>query len=161
MLAGAGTLLCTALLGPWILWRGRRWLGLCALAIGMVLVVACLLQGFERLSPRQSGRAIAEKMRPLLHPSTRLYTVRMYDQGITFYTGRKFTLVEFVDEFRLGLAAQPERGIGTIAEFRADWQRPGEALAIMQHDIFLTLRAQGMPMQVVHEDPRRALVRKP
>jgi 4-amino-4-deoxy-L-arabinose transferase-like glycosyltransferase len=161
MLAAACALLATALAGPWLLWRGRRWIALMAMATGMVLMVGALLQAFERLSPRQSGLDVAEKMVPLIHPGTRLYSVRMYDQGVPFYTGRALRLVEYVDEFELGLRAQPEAGLARLDDFRADWVRPGDALAIMQPDIFLTLRALGLPMQLVHEDPRRVLVRKP
>ena len=39
--------------------------------------------------------------------------------------------------------------------------RPGEALAIMQPGAFEKMKALGLPMQVLHDDPRRVLVRKP
>jgi len=39
--------------------------------------------------------------------------------------------------------------------------RPGEALAIMHPDTYQDIRSRGLPMQLVHEDPRRILVRKP
>ena len=48
-----------------------------------------------------------------------------------------------------------------LGRFREEWVREGDALAIMQPDIYQALRAQGLPMQLVHEDPRRVLVRKP
>ena len=48
-----------------------------------------------------------------------------------------------------------------VATFRGEWLRDGDALAIMHPDIYQALRAQGLPMQLVHEDPRRVLVRKP
>jgi len=51
--------------------------------------------------------------------------------------------------------------IPDIGAFPREWLREGEALAIMHPDIYQALRAQGLPMQLVHEDPRRVLVRKP
>lgn len=35
------------------------------------------------------------------------------------------------------------------------------ALAIMHPDTYQALRAQALPMQVLHEDPKRVPVRKP
>ena len=61
----------------------------------------------------------------------------------------------------MGLKAEPELRIAKLADFAAQWLRPGEALAIMQPDTYESLRAQGLPMQLLHQDPRRVLVRKP
>jgi hypothetical protein len=36
-----------------------------------------------------------------------------------------------------------------------------DAMAIIQPDFYQVLRSWGLPMRVVHEDPRRVLVRKP
>ena len=66
-----------------------------------------------------------------------------------------------MDEFETGLRSEPGKAIANLADFPAQWQRPGEALAIMQPDLLERLRAQGLPMQVLHDDPRRVLVRKP
>jgi Aminoarabinose transferase C-terminal domain len=87
--------------------------------------------------------------------------VGMYDQTLPFYLGRTLKLVKYVDEFELGIKAQPELQLATLDEFRADWVRPGEALAIMHPDTYQDIRSRGLPMQLVHEDPRRILVRKP
>ena len=160
-LAGAAVLLATSVLGPVLMLRGRRWLALAVIAIGSVLMVDCLEDAYESMAPRQSGLAVAERMRPLLHADTRLYSVRIYDQTVPFYIGRTLTLVDYADEFETGLKAQPGLRIDKLADFPDHWLRPGEALAIMHPDTYQTLRAQGLPMQLVHEDPRRVLVRKP
>jgi hypothetical protein len=100
-------------------------------------------------------------MKPMLTPATRVYSVRHYDQTVPFYIGRTVTLVDYVDEFELGLSAEPGKNIEHVEDFPAAWLRPGEALAIMQPDLAAKLMAQGLPMQVLHHDPRRVLVRKP
>ena len=150
-----------ALVGAVFLWRGRRLVGLITVAIGTLLMVGGIQHGFEKFSPRQSGEIVALKMKALLSPATRVYSVQHYEQTIPFYLGRTMTLVDYVDEFALGLASEPERGIARIDDFVADWQRPGDALAIMSAGIHHRLRERGLPMQIVHQDPRRLLVRKP
>ena len=160
-LVGSAVLFATGVIAPMLLARGRRWLAMIVVAIGTMVMVDCLEDAFEAMAPRQSGLAVAEKMRPLLTPATRLYSVRIYDQTVPFYIGRTLTLVDYLDEFETGLKAQPELRIDKLDDFPADWQRPGEALAIMHPDTYQKLRSQGLPMQLLHEDPRRILVRKP
>jgi len=160
-LGGAGVLLAVGVVGPWLLWRGRRWAALIAVAIGSLFLIECLEDAYEKLAPRQSGLMVAEKLRPLAGPSTRLYSVGIYDQTLPFYLGRTMTLVDYVDEFETGLKSQPQLGIPDVPAFKAEWLRQADALAIMHPDIYQALRAQGLPMQLVHEDPRRVLVRKP
>ena len=160
-LAAAGILFLVGVGVPMILLRGRRWRAMALAALGTVLLIGCLERAFERMAPRQSGLAVAERIRPLLTPATRLYSVKMYDQTVPFYLGRTVTLVDYGDEFETGLKTQPELRIDDVARFPDEWLRPGDALAIMHPDIYQTLRAQGLPMQVVQEDPRRVLVRKP
>jgi len=141
--------------------EARRWQALAAVAIGSLVAVGLLGKAYETLTPRQSGIAVAAAMKPLLGPSTRLYSVSYYDQTVPFYTGRTLTLVSYVDEFETGLAAQPQLAVAHLDDFPAEWLRPGDALAIMQPGAYEKMKAAGLPMQVVQSDPRRVLVRKP
>jgi 4-amino-4-deoxy-L-arabinose transferase-like glycosyltransferase len=161
MVVGAFALLCAAIAGTWLLARGRRMLAIVIVAFGTVLAIERLEEAYEVLSPRQSGFVVAEKMRPWLSPATRLYSVGHYEQSVPFYIGRTMTLVDYRDEFALGIQSEPGRIVEKVAQFPAQWQRPGEALAIMQPDLYDKLKAQGLPMQLLHADSRRVLVRKP
>jgi hypothetical protein len=96
-----------------------------------------------------------------LAATARIYSVNYYEQTVPFYLGRTVTFVDYTDEFDLGLKAEPGHDIPDLANFPAEWLRPGEALAIMHPGVFEKLKAQGLPMQVLHEDPRRVVVRKP
>jgi hypothetical protein len=104
---------------------------------------------------------VAQVMKPYAGPGTRVYSVGYYDQTVPFYIGRPVTLVEYVDEFETGLRAEPGLAIAKLADFPAEWLRQGDALAIMHPGSFAQMRAAGLPMQVLHTDPRRVLVRKP
>ncbi len=141
--------------------RGQRWAGVVAMAFATVLMLECLQDAYRHLSARQSGYEVAQEMKPYLASATRVYMVAHYDQSVPFYIGRTVTLVDYVDEFELGEKAEPELWVPAIEAFAAEWQRPGDALAIMQPGAYEKLKASGLPMQVLHDDPRRVLVRKP
>jgi 4-amino-4-deoxy-L-arabinose transferase-like glycosyltransferase len=158
--AAAG-LFVGGVLTAWLLFRGRRWRGLVAAAATSVLLVECVAQSFDVLAPRQSGRDVARVIAARLTPETRLYSVHYYEQSVPFYVGRTFTLVDYVDEFETGQKSEPGLSIPRLGDFPAAWQRPGEALAIMHPETYRSLRDSGLPMQLLHEDPRRVVVRKP
>ena len=141
--------------------RQARWEAMTVAALGVVLALGALGVAYNALTPRQSGRDIAGAIRPWLASNPRIYSVDYYDQTIPFYLGRTVTLVSYVDEFETGLAAEPGKSIARMAEFPPEWLRPGEALAIMQPRAFAQMKELGLPMQVLHDDPRRVLVRKP
>jgi 4-amino-4-deoxy-L-arabinose transferase-like glycosyltransferase len=161
MLLATCALLVAAVAGTWALARGRRMLAIVLVAFGTVVAVERLEDAYEEMSPRQSGLAVAEKMRPWLTPATRLYSVRHYEQSVPFYIDRTMTLVEYYDEFALGIQSEPGRIVEKLAQFPGEWQQSGDALAIMQPDLYEKLKAQGLPMQLLHADSRRVLVRKP
>ena len=152
----AGAVVSTAFLR-----RGRKWAGIVVLAVATVIFYDCAEDGYEELSPRQSGHDVAMKMIPWLKPGTRIYSVRHYEQSVPFYIKRTMTLVNYLDEFELGEKSEPGLSIPTVAEFTRDWVREGDAIAIMQPGAFEELRTEGLPMTLLHEDPRRVLVRKP
>jgi 4-amino-4-deoxy-L-arabinose transferase-like glycosyltransferase len=158
----AGAILVVALAAAtFALRRGRRWLAVVTIAVASVLMIDCLEDAYEEFSPRQSGHEVAQKMLPLMGPDTRVYSVKIYDQTVPFYLGRTVKLVDYGDEFETGLRAEPGSHIERIEDFPAEWLRPGDALAIMQPSYFEQLERQGLPMEVLHRDPRRILVRKP
>lgn len=161
MIAAAVVLTLGLAIATWMLARGRRWVAIGVIAFANVLMADCLEDAYEEFSPRQSGLDIAVKMRPLLTPETRVYSVKIYDQTVPFYIGRAVRLVDYVDEFETGQRAEPDSHMARLADFPADWRRPGNALAIMQPGTFEEFQRQGLPMQLLHQDPRRVLVRKP
>jgi 4-amino-4-deoxy-L-arabinose transferase-like glycosyltransferase len=157
---GAAIFSVLTLLVPWLLYTGQRWLALVTMAVGMLVVVDRVEDGFRHVSPRQSGRGVAERIKPLLRPGMPVYSVGMYDQTLPFYLGRTVKLVEYTDEFATGLRSDPGQRV-SLDDFTREWRLPGEALAIMHPDFHRRLRAAGLPMNVLHEDLRRIVVGKP
>jgi hypothetical protein len=158
----AGAILIASCLGfAWTLFNGHRWVSLVGTAFATVMIVGCVDNAYEELSPRQSGQQLARVMAPVVRADTRLYSVSHYDQTLPFYLGRTLMLVNYVDEFETGQKAEPACCIAKLDDFPTEWLRPGDALAIMQPGAFEKLKALGLPMQVLYDDPRRVLVRKP
>jgi hypothetical protein len=71
--AAVAALLVGTLGGAALLMSGRRWLGIAAVALAALLVIECIEEGYEKLSPRQSGKAVAQSLIPWMNRSTRLF----------------------------------------------------------------------------------------
>ncbi|HEX5629933.1 MAG TPA: phospholipid carrier-dependent glycosyltransferase [Usitatibacteraceae bacterium] len=140
---------------------GRKWGALATMVAATLLFVDFVEDGYERLSPRQSGKQVAGLIARGLTPATRLYSVGIYDQTVPFYLKRTLTLVAYYDEFSTGIRHEPQLAIPTLEAFAADWVRPGEAMAIIHPDLHEQLSSRGLAMNLLHRDERRILVRKP
>lgn len=145
----------------WQLRAGRKWAAIALMIAASVIFVDCFEDAYERLSPRQSGQAVSAILKPKLTAETRVYSVRYYDQTIPYYLGRTVTLVNYEDEFAMGLNQEPHKAISTLKDFAVAWSQPGPAAAFIHPDAFKYLEALALPMTVLHSDERRMLVVKP
>lgn len=162
MIIGAAIAIAVApLFAALLLRRDQRWPAFMVAALGVVAMVGFVEDAYERLLPRQSGYEVAQAIREAATPQARVYQVKMYDQTVPFYLQRTTKIVDYGDEFELGFAAEPGSHIVHWSDLVPEWERPGDAVAIMQPEIYAKFRAMGLPMKVLHEDSRRVLVRKP
>ena len=159
--AAAAAFTAGLLAAAWFARGGQRWSALALVALGNAVFVGGLVEAYGVFSPRQSDQEAAAHLEPYVKPSTRLYSVKIYDQSLPFYLRRTLKLVGYVDEFETGLKAEPGIGIDRLEDFRPEWLRPGDAVAIIQPGVFEELQREGLPLQVVHQDSKRVLVRKP
>jgi len=140
---------------------GRRLGALAGLAAGGLLASLLVLNGHDSFAPSFSSDALARKMRGTVPPDAPFYSVRTYDQTLPFYLRRTFTLVEFRDELDFGLRQEPQLAIHDFEQFRSRWLSEPRAYAVTTHEQLALLRQAGLPMEIVAEDPRRVVVRKP
>jgi 4-amino-4-deoxy-L-arabinose transferase-like glycosyltransferase len=161
IVAGLVVLTVALAAGALRLRAGRKWGAVLTIVVASLLFVDFVEDGYERLSPRQSGLQVATRIRERLSPATRVYAVGIYDQTVPFYLGRTVTLVDYRDEFSMGLRLEPGRSIPTLEEFARDWVRPGDAMAIIHPDIHGKLASRGLAMTLLHRDDRRILAAKP
>jgi len=140
----------------------RRDLAVLTMAIAGFLSVQLILTGFEPYGNLRAGKTLALKMLPELKPDTPIYSVRTYEQSMTFYLKRTVVLVDYWDEFTFGLRQQPELAIPTIEGFVEKWQQHSaaqvKAVAIVSYEAYEALKTKGITMRVVTEDSRRMVI---
>jgi len=159
--AAALILLAGAIVTTLLMLRRKRWPALAVAAFAAILLIDCGEEAYEEITPRQSGVEVAAKMKAQMSPATRLYSVGHYEQTVPFYLRRTIQLFDYEDEFEVGQKAEAKFAKRDLHEFPPEWQRPGDALAIMLPLVYEKMKAQGLPMVVLHADPKRVLVRKP
>ncbi|MDD5330284.1 MAG: glycosyltransferase family 39 protein [Sulfuricella sp.] len=159
--AAALVWLVGSLLGLYLLKKERRRAGILAFALSGLVFAQTALTGHESLSPSNSAWLLARQIQPYLKPDAPFYSVGMYEQTLPFYIKRSVTLVAFQDEMEFGLTQEPGRWLPTFAEFEQAWKKQPYALAIMQPDTLQQFKASGLPMQIIAQDTRRVVIKKP
>ena len=91
-------------------------------------------------------------------PAVPIFAVQSYQQSLVFYLRRPVILVDYRDEFDLGLTFDPERGIATLPEFARRWLALNVGFAVMQPRTQDRLSALGVPMRVVARFPDRLII---
>ena len=154
--------LCGGVLALWMARHGRRDGQVLAIALSGFLASQVLLAGFEPLGQARAGTALLPAMRGALTPATRLYSVGLYEQSLTFYLGRPVTLVDYEDEFAFGLLQQPALAIPTVDAFIGAWQDNAAhgipCLAIARADLVFELQRRHVRLRVIASDARRVVI---
>lgn len=160
VMIAAGVIASGALTAFFVLRKHRKWTAVLAFSITVMIGVEFIERGYEKISPLQSGFGLAQSINKHVTPETRLYSVKTYDQSAPFYLKRTLTLVEYVDEFEMGQKREPEKFIANLKDFPAAWNAPGAAIAIIQPNAMDEMKAIGLDFDIIHQDPRRAAIKK-
>jgi 4-amino-4-deoxy-L-arabinose transferase-like glycosyltransferase len=156
--AMAALLLLASLMGALLARAGRKEVAVVFTSLLTLFAVQVGVRGYEILSPLQSAQRLAEVIKPKLSAQTQLFAVDMYDQTLPFYVNREWILVDYVDEFELGLKAEPQRALADVDAFVGQWVGATDAIAIMQPGLYAELQSFGVPMRQLVNDPRRVVV---
>jgi 4-amino-4-deoxy-L-arabinose transferase-like glycosyltransferase len=142
----------------------QRDLTVLVLAIAGFAGTQLLLAGFEPIGKVRAGVNLLPALQAAgaSNPATRVYSVGIYEQSLTFYLNRTVILVDYLDEFSFGLEQQPALAIPTIPDFVRQWRSEAAAgvksLAITRPEIVADLKRQGVPLRVVAGDARRTVI---
>jgi 4-amino-4-deoxy-L-arabinose transferase-like glycosyltransferase len=139
----------------------RAWL---AFAFGWLLLGTIAGNGHEIFGRQSSGILLvpAVKAAMALQPAnTPFYSVGVLDHTMPFYLDHTMIMVEHPDELQFGVSVEPGKWVPTITQWQRKWDSEPHALALMSPDLYATMAARGVPMQVVARDERRVIVEKP
>ena len=87
-----------------------------------------------------------------------LFAVQSYQQSLPFYLRRPVVLVDYRDEFDLGLTQDPQRGIATLRQFPGVWLPLRSGFAVMTPGVRDRLSALGLPMREIARFPDRVII---
>jgi 4-amino-4-deoxy-L-arabinose transferase-like glycosyltransferase len=127
------------------------------LGVGWCLAVLLLVRTASLVAPIYSGIGLAAALPPAdrLAP---LYSVRTYDQSLTFYLQRTVTLVGYRGELDYGLRKSPDQEITDVDGFLTTWNSQSKAYAVMDKRTFDTFKERGVPMRTVGENVGQVMV---
>jgi 4-amino-4-deoxy-L-arabinose transferase-like glycosyltransferase len=158
-LAWIAAVLCAAASAcAWLAWRARTQWALASLCAGWFIAAACVLLAASSVEQLFSAKQIALALAKQAPAGAPVYSVGSYQQSLPFYLKHSVVLVDYRDEFALGLAQQPDAGIATLAEFSRRWQLAGEGYAVMPRFLYERLSAQGTPMRAIGQFPRELML---
>jgi 4-amino-4-deoxy-L-arabinose transferase-like glycosyltransferase len=142
----------------------QRDLTVLVLAIAGFAGTELMMAGFEPIAQARAGTSLmpALKAAGALDPATKVYSVGIYEQSLTFYLRRTVTLVDYTDEFAFGLEQQPQLSIPSMPAWIEQWQRDAAAgvkdVAITRPEIVAELKRQGVLLRVIGADGRRSII---
>jgi 4-amino-4-deoxy-L-arabinose transferase-like glycosyltransferase len=162
VLAAGFVLLSGGLLAMLYARQMQRDLMVLVLAVAGFAATELMMSGFEPIAQARAGANLLPAIKKEVTPATKIYSVGVYEQSLTFYLQRPVTLVDYTDEFAFGLQQQPQLSIPTFGPFAEEWKREAaqgvRAIAITRDDIVETMKKQGLPVRIVARDARRTVV---
>lgn len=135
--------------------RARAQRAVLCLAAGAMVAFQMLNLGYQVLSPMYSSRDLARAMMPIAKQGVPLYSVGEYEQALPFYLKRTLTLVAYQGELDFGIRREPDKWIPSVSAFVKIWDSRSQALAVMKPGEYQRLKAAGVPMRLIYQDPRR------
>jgi 4-amino-4-deoxy-L-arabinose transferase-like glycosyltransferase len=138
--------------------RERPLAALACLCAAWFAAVAALTVGASAAQAFFSAKDAALLLARQATPDAPVFSVQTYEQSLPFYLRRTVTLVDYRDEFALGLGEDPALGIATPEEFGRRWTGLAEGYAVMPLATRDRLARQGLPLREIGRFPNRIVV---
>jgi hypothetical protein len=129
-----------------------------AVGLGGLATWTGVLWAAAVLAPIYSGATLYQQLPAALRGDVPVYSVRTYDQSLTFYLRHPVTLVEYRGELDFGQTLEPAKSIATLAAFIPLWRAGPQALAVLERPTYRQLQTQGLPMVIRASSPRTLIV---
>jgi 4-amino-4-deoxy-L-arabinose transferase-like glycosyltransferase len=151
--------------GGFLAWRMRAdriALRIATLTLATVFGTQILLSGLHPMDDRFSAETFTEQLLGgegfAFAPGAPFYSVGYFDESLPFYLGRTFTLVSYQGELGPGITAEPGKYVESLEEFKRRWVASDDAYAAMPPQQYAALKAEGLPMRLLGDDPKRVVV---
>ncbi|MGC1457446.1 MAG: glycosyltransferase family 39 protein [Steroidobacteraceae bacterium] len=110
------------------------------------------------VAPLYSGAGLLAQLPENLRAEVPVYSVRTYDQSLTFYLRHPVTLVEYRGELDFGQTLEPAKSIATLAAFAPVWRNSAQALAVVEEKTYRQMQGEGFPMVIRATSPKNYIV---
>jgi 4-amino-4-deoxy-L-arabinose transferase-like glycosyltransferase len=127
------------------------------LGVGWCLAGLLLVRAATWVGPIYSGFDLAAGLSSADRDAP-IYSVRTYDQSLTFYLQRTVMLVGYRGELDYGLRKAPNGEIADIDEFLRLWDAQTRAFAVMDKRTFDSFKERGVPMRMVGQTVSQVMV---
>jgi 4-amino-4-deoxy-L-arabinose transferase-like glycosyltransferase len=154
----AALLAAVAIAGILLARRSRHKASLAVLCVGWFLAACTILIAAHGAQRFFSAKDLALALKAEDPGAATVYAVQMYDQSLPFYLRHPVVLVDYRDEFTLGLSQAPELGIAALPEFSSRWRSSKAGYAEMPWETYDLLVRQGLPMRAIARFPEKVLV---
>ena len=141
--------------------RGNLRLAVTALGASFSAALSVFMCGSNSLAVLRVKPGLAAAITPHLTADTSLYCVGMYWHTLTFDLQRTCTLVEYVGEIEVQFDAGQRHSLRGITEFLAQWQQEQSAVAIVDPDVWPSLKAGGLTARPVVQDDKVVVIVRP
>jgi 4-amino-4-deoxy-L-arabinose transferase-like glycosyltransferase len=138
--------------------RGRPRAALASLSAAWFLGSGSILVAADATQGLFSAKDAALALRREAAPGDPIFAVQSYQQSLPFYLQRTVMLVDYRDEFDLGLTEEPERGIATLQQFKERWLSLSRGFAIMRPGTRDRLSALGVPQREIARSADRVII---
>ncbi len=129
-----------------------------AIGLGGFSTWAAAMWAAAAVAPIYSGAVLYAQLPDSLRTGVPVYSVRTYDQSLTYYLRHPVTLVEYRGELDFGQTLQPDKSIATLAAFAPLWRDSAQALAVVKRESYPQLQAEGLPMVIRASSPETYVV---
>lgn len=157
--AAAAVIATSGAIAFWLARQGKLYGALLAWSLAGLIGGQVVMLGHDAAFQQlQSGKQLAQAVRPLLKADTPIYAVAYYDQTVSFYLKRTLRFVDFGDEFSFGMEQEADKQALSPATFEQRWRASEPAMALMADDRYREYQQSGLPMKLLYLDARRAFV---
>ncbi len=161
VLLALGAMICAT-----CVWKGRPLAALAGLCGSWFLATGTILVAASSVQAMYSAKDVALVLRTQagmgdsagLGAEVPMFAVQEYQQSLAFYLRRTMVLVDYRDEFDLGLTEDPKRGIATLGQFAEVWRPLRAGYAVMRPSTQERLSGLGLPMREVARLQDRVIV---